>query len=139
MEVFLMTKPVLAVDFDDVVAGFNQAFVQYHNHYYGTNVQYEGISSYDMTRTYGTDNETIEARVVDFYNNHHDMLEPLKDAIEHLKILRSKFRLEVVTNRCESVAPVTMGWKMRHVPRLFSGAHYANGFGSKFPERKRRN
>jgi uncharacterized HAD superfamily protein len=75
--------------------------------------------------------------VFDFYHNHHDMIEPLYDAIEHLQLLRKKFRLEVVTARCESVAPITLGWKMRHIPRLFSAAHYANGYASIFPERKR--
>ncbi|MBP6975175.1 MAG: hypothetical protein KBB54_04575 [Candidatus Pacebacteria bacterium] len=132
-----MTKPVLAVDFDDVVAGFNQAFIRYHNAYFGTTVQYEDIVSYDMALTYGTNTETIGARVVDFYHNHHDLIEPLYDAIENLEVLRQRYRLEVVTNRCESLAPITLGWKMRHIPKIFSGAHYANGFESKFPERKR--
>jgi 5'(3')-deoxyribonucleotidase len=84
-----MTKPVLAVDFDDVVAGFNQAFIKYHNENYGTNVQYADIVTYDMAQTYGADNSIIEERVFDFYHNHHDMIEPLDDAIEHLLMLKN--------------------------------------------------
>lgn len=132
-----MPKPVLAIDFDDVVAGFNQAFIRYHNEHYGTDVRYEDIVSYDMAHTYGTDIVTIESRVFDFYHNHHDMIEPLHEAIVSLKALKVRYRLEVVTARCESIAPITLGWKMRHIPKLFSGAHYANSYASKFPERKR--
>lgn len=132
-----MCKPVLAVDFDDVFAGFHQAFTSYHNDTYGTYIQYSDIISYNMAEIYGTDDETIISRVFDFYHNHHDLIEPIEDAIRHLWLLKDKYRLEVVTARCESTAPVTLGWKLKHTPKLFEGAHFANGYGTKFPERKR--
>jgi uncharacterized HAD superfamily protein len=132
-----MPKPVLAVDFDDVVAGFNLAFSQWHNTHHGTAVAYADICSYDMAHMYGVDQHTIEHRVFDFCHHHHDLVEPLHDAVEHLQLLKRRYRLAVVTSRCESIAEVTLGWKKRHVPQMFSEAHFTNGFATKFPGRKR--
>ncbi len=132
-----MPKPVLAVDFDDVVAGFNQAFARWHNEYYGTSVEYDDIYSYDMALTYSTDKETILHRVFEFSHHHHHRVEPLYDAIESLRVLKRKYSLVIVTSRCESIAQVTRDWKQRHAAILFDGAHYANGFTILHPERKR--
>jgi 5'(3')-deoxyribonucleotidase len=132
-----MKKPILAVDFDDVVADFNQAFITYHNNYHGTNMRYEDLASHDMSKTYGTDVQTMELRVIDFYYNHHDTIKPFTDAVAGLLELKKRYRLEVVTARCESLTGITFGWTTHHIPKLFDEIHYANGYASKFPERKR--
>lgn len=132
-----MTKPVIAVDFDDVVAGFHDAFLLYHNNHFGTDITYEGITSYDMSHTYGTDMDTILNRISDFYHNHHHTVSPLPDAIENLRMLKERYQLEIVTSRCEAISDITTQWNRQHAPDIFSNAHYANGFGTKFPERKR--
>ncbi len=132
-----MKKPVLAVDFDDVVAGFNAAFVQYNNEYFGTNIPYEGIYTYDMPLLYGVDSDTLHRRVMEFCHEHHDRIEPIEGALESLAELKRRYRLEIVTSRCESIMAVTLGWNQVHAFRLFSAAHFTNGFATKFPERRR--
>jgi 5'(3')-deoxyribonucleotidase len=132
-----MAKPVLAVDFDDVVAGFNRAFVLWHNEHYGTTITYDGIYTYDMAVLYGTDNPTIHKRVMEFCHHYHDTIEPIEGAIENLRLLKRRYHLEIVTSRCESIALITNSWKMRHAKKIFQAAHFTNGFASKFPERKR--
>ena len=132
-----MTKPVLAVDFDDVIAGFHHAFTGFHNTHYGTNVAYEDVYCYDMALVYGTDQASINARIFEFHEHHHDTLEPIEGAIRNLRILKQKYFLALVTSRCESTAEKTVLWKQRHAGDVFDSAHFGNGFGSKFPERKR--
>ena len=132
-----MTKAVLAVDFDDVIAGFNRAFVQYHNEHFGTAISYEGIYTYDMATLYDTDNQTIHQRVMEFCHQHHDRIEPIEGAIESLCKLKKRYQLQIVTSRCESIEAVTRRWNYRLIDKLFSDAHFTNGFASKYPERKR--
>jgi uncharacterized HAD superfamily protein len=132
-----MPKPVLAVDFDDVVAGFNLAFSQWHNTHHGTAVTYEDIYSYDMAHMYGTDQHTANKRVFDFCHHHHDAVEPLHGAIAHLRLLRKRYTLIMVTSRCESIEEITHQWMERHTPHLFYDTHFTNGFATHFPERKR--
>ena len=135
-EVF-MTKPVLAVDFDDVVAGFNAAFVLWHNEHHDTDITYDGIFTYDMAKLYGTDDPTIHRRVMRFCHEYHDRIEPVEGALESLSKLQEVYRLEIVTSRCESIAPITLEWNATRAPELFSRAHFTNGFATKFPERRR--
>jgi uncharacterized HAD superfamily protein len=132
----MTTKPVLAVDFDDVIAGFNQAFTDHCREHYGTNVPYESIFTYDMELLYGATREEIRRRVL-FSHYYHDTIEPIDGAIESLSRLSEHFRLELVTSRCESIKEITLAWKERHIPGLFAAAHFTNGFATLFPERKR--
>jgi 5'(3')-deoxyribonucleotidase len=132
-----MAKPVLAVDFDDVVAGFNAAFVQYHNEQFGTAITYEGIYTYDMPLLYGSDIPTNHRRVMEFCHYYHDQIEPIEGALENLRKLKKRYRLEIVTSRCESIRRITFGWNRVRAPRLFAAAHFTNGFATRFPERRR--
>ena len=132
-----MPKPVLAVDFDDVLAGFNLAFAKWHNEHYGTIVEYANIYSYDMALIYDTDANTIRHRVTDFSHNYHDLIEPLDDAAPHLRLLKERYGLVLVTSRCESTKDITGQWKDLHIPEMFVGAYYGNSFSIRFPDRQR--
>lgn len=130
-------KPVLTIDFDDVVVPFNLQFSIWHNEQYGTNVQYSDIYSYDMATIYGTDDTTIKKRVMRFSHQYHHRLQPLEGVRAHLTILSERYRLVLVTSRCESIREITLGWKAEHVPGLFSEAHFGNGFSLKHASRRR--
>ncbi len=132
-----MAKPVLAVDFDDVVASFNQSFALYHNKYFGTSVRYEEIYTYRLEDIYQAEEAVFHGRVMDFSHHHHDTLEPLARAIDSLSKLQKRYRLEIVTSRCESIREITLGWVRKHAFGLFSDAHFTNSYGTKYPERRR--
>jgi uncharacterized HAD superfamily protein len=132
-----MAKPVLAVDFDDVVAGFQRAFMYYHNHYHGTDITYDGITSYLTHDVYGTTPEIIGERIMDFCANHHDSMLPIEGALESLEKLKRKYLLIKVTSRCESLRPVTYSWWNGHSQKTFLQAYFTNNFETKFPELRR--
>jgi hypothetical protein len=130
---------VVAVDFDDVVAAFNQAYIAHHNRQYGTPfVRYETVDTFDMAVLYGVDQQTIVDRVRKFCHDHHFEIWPWSGALEGLGELAERYELHIVTSRCESLHDVTAAWLLEHGLRdLFTELHFTNGFGTLYPDRKR--
>jgi len=56
----------LAIDFDDVIAGFNQAFIPYMNNILGTSVTYETHRSFYFPDVYGISLEQSLEHLSDF-------------------------------------------------------------------------
>lgn len=129
----------LAFDFDDVIADFNGGYVNFHNRTFGTpTVSFDDITDFDMTKIYGVEHDTIVARVMKFCHEHHDEIEPWADAEPCLRRLSEKYELHIVTSRCETLRDTTEGWLSEHNLRDYiTELHFTNGFGSKFPKRKR--
>lgn len=130
-------KRIVAVDFDDIIAGFNYAFACWHNRRFGTSVKYEDITTYVMTDVYRIDMETLLDRIHVFCHSHHHEIQPIEDAYLELLILSEYFELHIVTSRCESLRVTTINWLSEHMPGIFTHLHFTNGFGTKYPERKR--
>ncbi|MCD5381677.1 MAG: hypothetical protein LR008_03850 [Candidatus Pacebacteria bacterium] len=132
-----MIKRIVAVDFDDVVAGFNLAFATFHNDKFGTSVEYDDITTYVMTDVYKTDMETLLGRIHMFCHGHHHEIKPIYDAYLEFLILNEYFDLQIITSRCESLSKITEAWLSVHMPEIFTYIHFTNGFGTKHPDRKR--
>lgn len=131
-------KPVVAIDFDDIVAGFNMAYHQWHNRHFGTAFLYHELVTFDMCALYGIDMATLSKRVSLFVEEYHNEILPIEGAREGLRRLATACDLHVVTSRCESLHDVTVGWVKAAAVEYFAAYHFTNGFNSIFPERTRR-
>ncbi len=132
-----MGLPVIAVDFDDVTAGFNLAFSTFMNRMIGTNIAFEAINTFDMVALYGLEEKVLMDHVRHFLHHEHHTIEPIPFAVKSLRTMRRRFDPQMVTSRCESLTDITSGWIAEHAVGAFSALHFTNGFGTKFPERKR--
>lgn len=132
-----MSKPIIAVDFDDIVASFNYSFANWHNRTYGTSVKYEDITDYIMYNIYRLDRRTLLHRIHIFCHHHHQEIVPLPYVYEEFSILREYFELHIVTSRCESLSQITSEWLNTHLGDIFVIAHFTNGFGTKYPNNRR--
>ena len=123
-----MDKPVIAVDFDDVVMNFNFGFMNFHNLRYGTNLTYDRLINYDNWEVvYGSDAKTMVERALEFYHSdEHQLVEPVVGAIEAIKELSKDYSLQIVTSRPERVRGHTTSWLERHFPTLFHDYHFTN-------------
>ncbi len=131
--------PTIAVDFDDVVVNFNRAYINHHNDNYGDpQITFQDAVTFDMAKLYGiTPNEVVK-RVRRFCTNHHDDMTLRTGAREGLARLSDQFDLQIVTSRCESFRDITLAFmKENGVNKYFSHAHFTNGFGTVFPDRKK--
>jgi|AntRauTorcE11897_2_1112592.scaffolds.fasta_scaffold42706_1 hypothetical protein len=132
------SKAVLAVDFDDVVASFNRAYVAFHNAMYGPPyVTYDQIVTFDMPTVYGVAIEEITRRVRIFCHEHHHTILPCPDAHLGLARLAEQYDLHLVTSRSESLLDITQQWlEASQLSQYFTQKHFTNAFGARFSERK---
>ncbi len=123
-------KPVLAVDFDDVIANFNAAFSVFHNRVYGTDVEYERIFSHDMHLVYGCEESEMPERINAFYKSaEHDDMQPIDYVWSSLTELSKYYEIHIVTNRPASRREETWNWICRWSPNLISCIHFTNFWG----------
>jgi uncharacterized HAD superfamily protein len=131
-------KLVVAVDFDDIVGGFNMAFHQWHNRFYGTKFLYNDLITFDMCALYGIDVAELSLRCNRFVHEFHHEILPIAGAVEGLRALHESYDLQLVTSRCESIRTLTINWmEEAGVSDYFSAHHFTCGFNSIYPERKR--
>jgi 5'(3')-deoxyribonucleotidase len=124
-----MAKPVIAIDFDDVVFNFNGHFIPWHNERHGSNVEYEGVCSFTLTDVYGVDADTMLERVRHFTHTMHHTVHPIPGALAALKRLSLHFEPHLLTSRSESTSDITLDWLHRHIPGVFVSHHFTNEFG----------
>ena len=132
-----MSKPIIAVDFDDVICEFNRCYAEHHNQEYGTSVQYKDIWSFDMPTIWNLDIKIINTRVRWFCHQRHHTITVCPEAASVLPRLAQTHELHIVTSRCESLCDITTAWLQSNQLNVFSKLHFTNGLGSLHPDRKR--
>jgi uncharacterized protein len=121
-----MNKPILAVDFDDIVADFNRAFLAHHNEKYASTVSYNDITTFDLGVVYQIDRETFVERAEYFCHTEHDSIAPIDGAVDSLLHLRKTHDLHIVTSRWSSLEHITSQWLDTWLPNVFSAVHFVN-------------
>lgn len=125
-----MSKPVLAVDFDDTLVSHVDTMVAAYNADHS-----DKITAHDVHFTqkvgnpehgWGGDRSVAMAWIADYLSADHAMeTPPITGAVEALRQLKEKYRLMIVTGRDKSFAPATQPWIDRFIPGLFEAVHYA--------------
>jgi uncharacterized HAD superfamily protein len=130
-------RPVVAVDFDDVIATFNESYIDHHNKHYETpRLTFEEAYTYDMPKLYGVSADVLIKRVRRFCHNHHHEIRPMSGVYDAMTILSAKCKLPIVTSRCESLTNITLDWLDEYRLAHFEEAHFTNGFGSIMPTKR---
>ena len=119
------TKPVIAVDIDDVVFPFVDGIAEYFNSIKGTTLSAKDFLSYHFTEVWGgTDKETNEV-VANFLLMDHLAVAPIAGAKEALNTLKNYFEIYFVTARNGMFEAQTRKWLETHVPEVFQNVHFA--------------
>lgn len=119
------TKPVVVIDYDDVLFHFMWSLFNYHNTHFGTSYRFEEIVSYELTTLFGCSEEEKQRRVERFYNSSHlDKLEPVEGSVEAIAELKREFTLPIVTARHEGLKRSTHHLLNKHHPDAFSEVHF---------------
>lgn len=127
-----MTKPVMAVDLDDVLSGFMPALMRYHNGRYGTNLACENIHEYDFPKILGTTREGAVRELTEFaLSGALDTLDVIHGANEAIELLNQYYILHVVTARHRASSDITWHWLEKHFPGMFVEVHFAEHLSEK--------
>lgn len=129
-------KPVIAIDFDEVLSEQNQAVRRFINKNYGHSHKHE---DYLVEGDYwgywediwGVDHEEGEKRLRHFWDSELAKQKPLQGAVKAVKTLKLNYKLIVVTSRNEEFMEVTHEWLDKHLRGVFDHVKFTSTRGLK--------
>lgn len=114
-----MSKPIIAIDIDDVLAVHAASFVRYSNEKWGTNLRVEDYDEHWAT-VWKVDMEETERRAVEYHaSGVIGQYDHYPEALHTLQQLAQNYRLIVATSRRAVVRPETEAWLTRCFPGVF--------------------
>lgn len=113
-----MSKPVIAIDIDEVLADYAAEFVLISNNLWGTNFKVEDYHE-DWPTLWGVDlDEAVARGQVMLEDRMHERLRHSDEAAEVLSRLADDYRLIVLTARNIGAKDLTLAWLERHYPMI---------------------
>eukprot|EP01041_Mallomonas_annulata_P006412 gene6412-12966_t len=129
------TKKLIAVDVDEVLAGFMAALVAFHNSKFGTTLTPGHFISYDFHTVWGGTREESVAKMEEFFASEYflDRIEPISGAQGAMTQLHELYDLHVVTSRQYVVEEETRRWIDKYFPNIFTEIHFGNHYARSLP------
>lgn len=128
----------IAIDLDEIIAGFLDAFIKYHNDIYKTTFHKSDFFSYEFWKVIGGTREEAIDKVYGFHDSHYfDEIEPLDGAIEAIKQLKEKNQLYLITSRQDDFQEKTKAWIEMHLPNIFEDILHSNAYPKNGLSRKK--
>lgn len=121
----IATRPVIAVDIDDVLFPFVDGIAEYHNAVKGTSLTASDFLSNSLLEVFGGTADETENIIRDFLETNHLRLQPVAGAKEALARLKKDFTVVLVTARNQIFEPGTTQWLQYHFPDLFEHVIFA--------------
>jgi uncharacterized HAD superfamily protein len=120
-----MSKKTIAVDIDDVLAASAQAWVDFSNDKWGTNLTVEDYDE-DWAKMWQIDHESMKKRALVIYKSGTvKKVKRYKDAMPVLKWLAKRYKLVITTSRVRHTQVDTIEWLDEHYPSIFEEVHFA--------------
>jgi len=124
------SKPVIAVDIDDVIAASALGFIEYSNKKYGTHLTIDDYQDH-WDKVWKTEYEESERRAVEYHESGHMATYGIiEGAHEVLKELKERFTLVVLTTRRNSINQLTKEWISKYYPDIFDTFIFSGFFDS---------
>jgi uncharacterized HAD superfamily protein len=122
------TKPVIAVDIDDVIAAHAPAFIEYSNQKFGTHLTIEDNQDH-WGKVWKVEHDEVEKRATEYHESGYIATYGIIDgAFEALKLLKKRFNLVILTTRRNSINHLTHEWINKYYPDIFDDIVFAGFF-----------
>lgn len=130
-----MLRQTIAVDIDDVLADQAEAFLEFSNTTWGTNLTIDDYTEHWL-ELWKVDIEEVERRA-NFYAQSGTMgrFRHKSEALPVLKKLKNSYNLVVVTSRRTQVREETLDWINQYFDGVFDDVHFAGFFDKLQKER----
>lgn len=112
------SKPIVAVDIDEVLFPFVDEFVKHHNLTYDTQLSAADFTTYRFEEVLGGTFEQAAERVYAFTELGHEHIDPLNEA-KGLQSIAEEYSLVAVTARNPRFESQTKQWLEKHFPTVF--------------------
>lgn len=124
-----MSKPVLAVDIDEVLAPFVEELARHHNNLHQTELELKHFFSYDFWHVWGGTRDEAIAKVRYFHDSGASSdVKPFPEALAALRQIKNQYDLQIVTSRQLEYEELTRRWLERNFAGVFSAAHFGNHY-----------
>ena len=123
-----MSKPVLALDFDDLIYPFMDTLVPFHNATYGTALDLNDFHTFEFSEIWGGTLEESIAKIDECFDSLEGHPEPIDGSANAVKQLADMFELIIVTARPDSLRETTESFINQHFPDTFSSVHLCNSY-----------
>eukprot|EP00741_Cyanophora_paradoxa_P005835 tig00000113_g5654.t1 len=124
------SKPVIAVDLDEVLGQFVVPLVEFHNATYNTQLKLQDFHSYTFCEVWGGTNDEATEKVHAFFESKYFQDIPLvPGAHDVLEEFRDRYDFVVITSRQSAIEQITKEWLARHYAGIFKGILFGNHYG----------
>lgn len=124
----MKTKPIIAIDVDDVIAANAPAFVEYSNHKYGTHLTIDDYQEH-WGEVWKVEHEELLKRASEYQDsNHIGTYSVIDGAYPALQELKKRFKLVIVTSRHKSMDTLTRVWLQENYPDIFDDIIFSGFF-----------
>lgn len=123
----LVSKPIIAVDVDDVLAAFAKGFTEFSNKKWGTNLEPDDYDEH-WAQVWGVDEVEARKRGDIVHANASQIISGLAhnpEAREVLSSLAKKYKLVIVTSRRRAIQKDTFEWLDKYFKDIFKEVHFA--------------
>jgi len=118
------SRPVLALDLDDVIKDTATTLCWWHNHRYGTAHTPAQMTDFYLDALWQCSRKESEDKLWEFFHSeHHHTAAFVEGAEEGLHTLAAHYELHVVTARPSDVHRQTISWIDQNCPGLFAAVH----------------
>lgn len=118
-----MSRKSIAVDIDDVIASFAEAFIELSNLEFGTKFNVEDYCD-DYSKLWNLTQAEVADRLNELLRPERMLnLKVAEQAQQALSLLAARYDLYVMSARRKQTIEVTHEWLDRHFPRTFKGVH----------------
>ena len=117
----------IGIDVDEVLAELVEAFLEYHNHTYGTKYTKKDMFSYSFHEVLGGTEEEAKLKILDFFaTDFFCNLKLVAGAKEGIASLAEKHQLSIITARPHLIRQQTEQLIAEHFPNYFSNITLTN-------------
>src|SRR6266568_4201183 len=124
----IKSKPVLAIDIDDVIAENASAFIDYSNKNFGSHLTIDDYQEH-WGEIWKSEYEETEKRALEYHQSgqlaKYKVIDGAKEALEKLK---GHFKLVLLTTRRSSVNQLTKNWIEKLYPNIFDDIVFTGFF-----------
>jgi uncharacterized HAD superfamily protein len=120
-------KPIIAVDVDDVLLPYGSGLLDYSNKKYKTKLEYENLTSLDLSKSLEITSEDFLQHLFDYVQNHQFKLLPAEGSEIALNRLKKKYRICIITYRSQPLYKTTHAWLNEHFPGVFDQVNMIGG------------
>jgi 5'(3')-deoxyribonucleotidase len=136
----MSNRPIIAIDVDEVLFPMHRTFVEHHNKYFGSNIEYPDRHGRYFLDQFLPDVDEIEfiRRQKAYIASDYFVEEPpIAGSVEGVNRLAEKYDLTVVTSRQEYIEKPTSDFLKRYYGSTLDNVHFTAhefGKGMKIPK-----